>query len=280
MTTADAAARAGATRREIRAFYDRLSPHFRDLWGPHLHDGYYRTGRESKEEAQDELVRHLAREGGLRRGAAVLDVGCGMGATAVMLAREHGCDVTGITLSPVQVGMARELAREAGVAARFELMDADEITLAERFDVLWMVGVLGHLPDQAAFVRRSPRLLEPGGRFVLGDWMLGEGVEPAEYEQHVEPVRRGMLMPAIHTLADTVGWFEAAGYRVLSARDLSAETARTWDLGVSIVRAPALLKLAASLGRDALELVRAIRGMRAAMRAGRVVYGQVVAERG
>jgi cyclopropane fatty-acyl-phospholipid synthase-like methyltransferase len=187
--------------------------------------------------------------------------------------------VTGITLSPVQVAMARELAREAGVAARFELMDAEELTLEGPFDALWMVGVLGHLPDQAGFVRRSPRLLAPRGRFVLGDWMLGEGVEPDEYGRHVEPVRRGMLMPAIHSLGETAGWFERAGYRVLSARDLSAETVRTWDLGASIVQAPALLKLAASLGRDALELVRAVRGMRAAMRAGRIVYGQVIAER-
>lgn len=264
----------------IRAFYDRLSPHFRALWGPHLHDGYYRTGAETKEEAQEELVRHFIAEGGIERGARVLDVGCGMGATSVHLARELGCDVTGITLSPVQVELARALAEEQGVEVRFEVMDADAIGLDGQFDVLWMIGVLGHLSDQAAFVRESPRLLRSGGRFVLGDWMVADGLAEPAREQLVEPVRRGMLMPAMHSLSETKGWFEAAGYRVLSARDITQATLKTWDEGVSIVKTPQLMRLALTLGRDALDLLKAIREMRTAMRAGAIVYGQVIAERG
>ena len=73
------------------------------------------------------LVEFLASEARLPRGVRVLDVGCGMGATSVALARDHGCDVTGITLSEVQVEMAREHAREEGVEARFLVMDAEGV---------------------------------------------------------------------------------------------------------------------------------------------------------
>jgi tocopherol O-methyltransferase len=264
---------------DIRAFYDRLSPHFRALWGPHLHDGFYRTGRETKEEAQEELVRHLRDAAGIAAGERVLDVGCGMGASAVSLALDPGCAVIGITLSPVQVEMAQELARERGVDARFLVMDAEHIDLDETFDVVWMVGVLGHLPDQAAFVRGSPRLLRAGGRFVLGDWMAADGLSADVRAKHVEPVRRGMLMPAMHTLRETAGWFEDAGYRVIEARDISAETRRTWDEGVSIVKAGAVLGLARELGRDAVGLLQAVWGMRRAMARGHIVYGTIVAER-
>ena len=45
---------------------------------------------QTKEQAQDKLVAYLAGLGGVRRGDRGLDVGCGMGATSVWLARELG----------------------------------------------------------------------------------------------------------------------------------------------------------------------------------------------
>jgi tocopherol O-methyltransferase len=267
------------TKQSIRSFYDRLSPHFHALWGPHLHDGFYRTGLETKEEAQEALVWYLRDAAGIAAGEHVLDVGCGMGASAVSLALDPGCVLTGITLSPVQVDMARHLAREHSVDARFFVMDAEHIDLDEEFDVVWMVGVLGHLPDQAAFVRASPRLLRQGGRFVLGDWMTADGLSAETRAKHVDPVCRGMLMPSMHSLRETAGWFESAGYRVSMARDITTETRRTWDEGVSIVQARAVLALGRQLGRDAVGLLRAVWHMRRSMARGHIVYGSMVAER-
>jgi hypothetical protein len=88
-----------------------------------------------------------------------------------------------------------------------------------------------------------------------------------------------MLMPSMHTLRETAGWFEDAGYRVIEARDITAETRRTWDEGVGIVKARAVLALARELGRDAVGLLRAVWGMRRAMARGHIVYGTVIAER-
>lgn len=270
-----------AAKARIRDFYDQLSPHFRDLWGPHLHDGYYARGAASKEEAQDHLVQVLAEAAGLQEGAEVLDVGCGMGATSVVLAKRWGCRTHGVTLSPVQVEIAQALAAREGVAdrTRFEVRDAETLELDRAFDLLWMVGVLGHLPDQAGFVARSPRLLKPGGRFVLGDWMLGEGVGAEDRKRIVDPVLEGMLMPSIFSLAETAGWFQRAGYRLVETRDLTEATLPTWDEGVSITRAGPILKAAASIGFDALNLLAAIKGMKKAMRARAIIYGAMLAER-
>src|SRR5262249_27328771 len=87
---------------EIRAHYDRLAFFYRVLWGEHIHHGYWVDG-ESAQAAQVQLVARLAKRAAIPPGACVLDVGCGFGASALWLARQRGCTVTGITISPVQL---------------------------------------------------------------------------------------------------------------------------------------------------------------------------------
>jgi tocopherol O-methyltransferase len=263
----------------IRDFYDVVSPHFREMWGEHLHDGFYAEGDETKEEAQDKLVAYLAGEAELERGSAGLDIGCGMGATSVWLARELGCRMTGVTLSTVQVQVARELAGREGVDARFDVQDAETMAFEQPFDFAWMVGVLGHMGDQRAFLEGSGRLLRPGGRFVLADWVASPFLTAKERRRWVDPVLEGMLMPEICSVEDYVTWLEASGYRVRLFRDIAKTTRKTWDEGVSITQAPHLLRLAREAGRDAVNLLGAIRGMRKAMDKGLIGYGIVVAEK-
>jgi tocopherol O-methyltransferase len=263
----------------IRDFYDMVSPYFRDLWGEHLHDGYYESGATTKEAAQEELVAFVAKTAELPTGARGLDIGCGMGATSVWLARELGSRMTGVTLSPVQVEVARELALREGIDARFLVADAESMSFPEEFDFLWMMGVLGHMADQRAFLSSSPKLLRAGGRFVLADWVAAPDLSARDRAKFVDPVLDGMLMPDIASLDDYVRWFEESGYRVHVSRDIASATSRTWDEGVSISQVPHLYKLARGLGRDAVGVLQAIRGMRTAMGRGHIGYGIVVAEK-
>ncbi len=270
---------AQAYKERIRDFYDVVSPYFRELWGEHLHDGYYESGNETKETAQEKLVAYLAAAAGIPRGSRGLDIGCGMGATSVWLARRLDCRMTGITLSPVQVRMARELAAREGAEAEFFVGDAETLTFEQEFDFLWMLGVLGHLGDQRAFLASSRNWLRVGGRFVLADWIATPGLGERDRRRYVNPVLRGMLMPEIATLENYVEWFEENGYRVLAARDIADSTRRTWDEGVTISQVPSLYKIALARGRDAVALLKAIRGMRTAMARGLIGYGVVVADK-
>src|SRR5712691_7504351 len=121
-------------KEKVKDFYDRVSLHSQDLWGVHLHHGYWISGEETKESAQIQLVEHLAHLAGLRRGSKILDVGCGSGASSIYLARNYQADPTGITISPIQVEMARKAAAIEGVNAKFILMDAEEMKFEESFD--------------------------------------------------------------------------------------------------------------------------------------------------
>ena len=96
---------------------------------------------------------------------------CHIGTDTVSLAR-LGARITGVDFSPGALAVARELARECRIDARFvesELYAVTEV-LGPDFDLVYTgVGALNWLPDIAGWARVVAGLLRPGGRLYLRD---------------------------------------------------------------------------------------------------------------
>ena len=107
--------------------------------------GYFPTGDETLEEAQQLKMRHLAAKLRVEDGQRILDIGCGWGGLAIYLASIADVEVTGVTLSEEQLKFARRRAAERGVDDRvkFELRDYRHVT--ETFDRVISVGMLEHV---------------------------------------------------------------------------------------------------------------------------------------
>ena len=130
---------------------------------------YWRGGAQTLEEAQEAKLELVCKKLGLREGERVLDVGCGWGSFVIHAASRHGVTAVGITLSEHQAQLARERAREAGVADRVEFRIADYREVSDRpFDAIASIGMVEHVGEEQidAYARRLHRLLEPGGRLL------------------------------------------------------------------------------------------------------------------
>jgi hypothetical protein len=124
------------------------------------------------------LTRRLARALGLRPGMRVLDVASGTGATAALLAREHGVDVVGIDRSPALVAAATRRAAEAGLADRvsFVVGDGEELPLASGcFDAVVCECAFCTFPDKETGAAQMARILRPGGRVGITDMTVDRG---------------------------------------------------------------------------------------------------------
>jgi SAM-dependent methyltransferase len=127
----------------------------------------YGTPEQERLVEQAEHWRHrLIRDGThLRPGTRVLEVGCGVGAVLAVLGQEFpGIRLVGVDIEPKQLDFARGHLERAGVEA--SLVEADALALPfadESFDHVWMMWFLEHVPDPAAALSESRRVLVPGG---------------------------------------------------------------------------------------------------------------------
>lgn len=144
-------------------------------WGEHIHLGHYGSPPHNKDfaAAKVDFVHEMVRWGGLDQlaaGTTVLDVGCGIGGSSRILARDYGFRVTGITISPEQVKRAQELTPPE-IPAQFQEDDAMNLSFPDAsFDVVWCIEAGPHMPDKAVFAQELLRVLKPGGILVVADW--------------------------------------------------------------------------------------------------------------
>ena len=257
--------------------YDRASPYYRALWGEHLHHGYWETGAETKEEAQLALTAHLAEAAQVANGATILDVGCGFGGSSIYLASSRQAAVIGITISPVQAAMAQEAADNANTSAKFLIMDADNITLSEKFDVVWSIEAISHFTNKPMFFGRAAKLLKPGGTLALIDWFKRENLTTTQHREYITPIERGMLVE-LKTMTDYAEMIRAAGLEVTTASDLSERCARTWEISAKLIRKRALWRLASEQGVEFIRFLRSFSAMRKGFASGSFVYGMLIAK--
>jgi hypothetical protein len=118
------------------------------------------------------LTRHLAAQLQLSADSRLLDVACGTGGSALLIAEVFGCHVQGVDLDARNVAQAGQAAAERGLSARasFEQGDAEGLAAAAgRFDALLCECALCTFPDKRAAAREFHRVLCADGRLAMSD---------------------------------------------------------------------------------------------------------------
>jgi phosphoethanolamine N-methyltransferase len=169
-------------------------------------------------------------------GARVLDIGCGTGGPAVVLARDKGARMTCIDVEPQLIARGHRLAAEAGVADRiaFRLVEPGPLPFeAAAFDAVFSKDALIHIPDKKALYQETLRVLRPGGVFAASDWLSGAGAaEDPAFRRYVE---LGHLTFTMATAEETAAIMREAGFEAVTTVDRNA-----WYAEVSAREAAAI----------------------------------------
>lgn len=265
----------------VRKHYDRLSLLYRMFWGEHLHHGYW-TGAETASRAQIQLMEQLAGRAQIQRGASVLDIGCGLGGSAMWLAHQYGCRVIGMTISPVQASMASRRANRLGLEnqVRFEVNDANLWRPEpEAFDAVWIMESSEHFPDKRGFFQRCSAALKPGGTLAVCAWLRRDGPLDSGQESLVATIAEAMMSASLDSLSSYREWIGEAGLNVSVAEDITCHVARTWAHCARLGANPALKFLVRFTDGPTRRFVKAFPLMQEAYATGAMAFGLFVAKK-
>lgn len=218
----------------VRAYYDSTWFDYRALWlnpaNRAIHFGWWGPGVRTHARslvAMNELMADAAR---VQPGDVVLDAGCGVGGTAMWLAEHRGASVVGITPVAGQVERARRYAgeRDLGERVRFEQGDYRDVPLPDAsVDVVWFQESLVHSAEKERVFREAARVLRPGGRVVVAEYLrVGRPLSPHQ-ERLLDVWCRGWAMGDLASGFELVAAAERAGLVEVGLRDLTAEMRRS-----------------------------------------------------
>lgn len=182
------------------------------VWGP----GFMSPGGPA------EVARIVA--GQALTGCHVLDIGSGLGGADVALVRDHGAArVTGAEVQGISVQGAHRRAQALGLDDRifYVHVRAGDLPFADAvFDVVFSKDALIHVHDKAGIMAEMFRVLRPGGRLVLSDWLRGkDAVHDADAAELNRISGHDFRMG---NLEDMAALAAAAGFTAIETEDRNA----------------------------------------------------------
>lgn len=233
--------------KQIQQFYDASSGLWEQIWGEHMHHGYYGAdGKEKKNrrQAQIDLIEELLKWAGVHKAENILDVGCGIGGSSLYLAEKFHAKATGITLSPVQAARATERARELGLSSKthFQVADAQATPFADNcFDLVWSLESGEHMPDKSKFMQECYRVLKPGGMLIMVTWChrpIDNSPLTPDEEKHLAEIYRVYCLPYVISLPQYEVIAHQLGLQNIRTADWSKAVAPFWDIVIDSAFSP------------------------------------------
>ena len=215
----------GKSRKNVEYHYDiggekgeKLYDMFLDRKHRLYSCAYWKENTKTLEDAQQNKIDHIVKKLDIKQGQKILEVGCGWGGMAFEIAKQKGCEVTGISLSKNQINYCKKKSKELGLdnQVNFELADYREIK--GEYDRIYSVGMFEHVGKKfyKVFFESMNRLLKNDGIFLLhtigvvdkpsppnkfiNKYIFPGGVCPS-FSQIIQPIEKtGLIVSDTETL--------------------------------------------------------------------------------
>jgi MPBQ/MSBQ methyltransferase len=228
-------------------------------WGNHLHAGFYGQPPERKDFVRakfdmiDEMVRwgiaqpdpalieRLENPGKDAPRVKILDVGSGMGGTALHLAQRwpDSAQITGITISGAQARHATRLARSREQHnVTFIECDAMKPAFAcQSFDIIWTLESEMHMPDKECFLGEIVKLLKPGGWLLMATWNVRDTRSislSASETEHIQYLLDEWCHTKFDSIPEYIQLLKRHGLQKVVSEDWTAATLPSWREAVLV----------------------------------------------
>lgn len=180
-------------RERVIKYYETAQPYYKHFWYGNtlgLHYGLWTEGVTNRHEAitkENEVLADLAR---VKQGDLVLDAGCGVGGSAIWLAKERGARVLGLNIVNKQLTIGKNLAKKKNLLESSLLFAVGDYQIlpvrSDALDVFWSLESIEHSTNIEEFTKEAFRVLKPGGRMVVAGTFTGRKELSDEEKRQME----------------------------------------------------------------------------------------------
>ena len=167
-----------------------------------------------------QCVRRLADLAAISKSDTVLDIRCGVGGPAILLAGEYRCNVFGLNPSELQLNTALKKTSEAGLGNKISYINgvAENIPfVSESFSYVWTFNMFYHIAEKQGAINEFYRVLKQGGKLAFDDWLL---TDKAEVED-IKKLQYHWVNPSWVTDKELIKIIESAGFEITKLKDYS-----------------------------------------------------------
>jgi sarcosine/dimethylglycine N-methyltransferase len=218
-----------AQREDYRKLYDTgLAKLLSKIWGGSLHMGLFADAGEPLAAAQQRVKDRMAHDAALRPGKQVIEAACGVGTTAIHLARRYGVTVHATNISEVQLAEARQAAAREGLSERvtFGFADYHALDAADHaFDCWWCQEALLYAIDKRRVLEEARRVVRPQGRIVFTDLLITRAMPESERLAFTADLKA----PEMWAIEDWDRLLADMGFAVIERHDWQKHTVTTFE---------------------------------------------------
>jgi tocopherol O-methyltransferase len=202
---------------DIARYYDTNQVFYTLFWSrTALHYGFWYEDTKSLAEAILNTNNFVVNALAIDSNDTILDAGCGVGGTCIHLAETTGARIEGITLSDVQLNIARKRASNSSAPhlLNFSKQDFTQTNFRERtFSKVFGIESICYAQRKLDFLVEACRIMKPGGRIAVVDLFLNkENLDIKEMKIYTKTIE-GWVVPNLSTIPGFSKSLEQAGFK-------------------------------------------------------------------
>ncbi len=226
------------------------------------------------------LTRALAKELKLTGRGHLLDVACGQGASAIMMAQVYKCRVSGVDADPRSLEVARKDSFRYRLNGLVSFIQGDAKVFpfpTSCFDAVLIECATSLISDRRDAFSEMTRVLCPGGRLALSDVTFSPDALPAPLDL---PLARALCIPVSTGPEEYQRLIEGVGLTVLDAIDWSPTIVQILDKAESLVGVlPLSPSMSQQAGNELKQTATALKCVRQLVEEGKLGYWAFIAEK-
>ncbi len=199
-----------------------------------VHHGYYEKGIHTHIQSvlhmNDFVGKLLGLELHRNQAKYVLDAGCGIGGTAIYLAKKYPRNIfTGITIVPEHIDAAKDLAKENQVTGNTDFLVADFMDTgfsSGQFDAIYFIESASYALNKQRLFHEMNRILKPGGTLVLIDCFRTPVQLNPLFTQFYTWFCQGWGLPNLISLEELEVFLKTEGFQHITTKDLTKNVRR------------------------------------------------------